>query len=109
MTTPSFAKLATTSASTKRNPAISGGKIGAPVANLTGLSIVPLAPVSGEYVEKYKLESPRRSYVTYIEGSQDISVKDLLTISGSDYEILAVSPFTDPFLYQEILVEEIDE
>ena len=32
----------TTTASTTRNPAISGGKIGAPAANLTNLKICPL-------------------------------------------------------------------
>lgn len=34
--------MMTTTASTTRNPAISGGKIGAPVTNLTGLKIAPL-------------------------------------------------------------------
>lgn len=34
--------MMTTTASTTRNPAISGGKIGAPVTNLTNLKITPV-------------------------------------------------------------------
>lgn len=109
MTTPSFQKMATASASTKRNPEISGGKIAGPVTNLTGLAIVPLAPLTGEFIEKYKIESPRRGYVTYLEGTPDILVgQDLLTVDSVDYEILGAGKFAlGSLIYYELVVETV--
>jgi len=67
--TSSFAKLANVSASTKRNPAISGGKRGTQTTSVTGLKITPLDPVTQDVVERLALESPVRLLETFIADS----------------------------------------
>lgn len=67
--TSSFAKMANVTASTKRNPAISGGKRGAQATSLTGLSITPLDPVTQDVIERLALESPVRLLETFIADS----------------------------------------
>ena len=75
-----FAHMATVTASTKRNPAISGGKRGAATENLTGLSITPLDPVTQDVIERLALESPVRLLETFIADSSGfvhVIVEDL--------------------------------
>jgi hypothetical protein len=75
-----FSRMATVTASTKRNPAISDGKRGAAVENLTGLSITPLDPVTEDVTIRLALESPVRLLETFIADSSGyvhVIVEDL--------------------------------
>ena len=67
--TYSFARMANVSATTKRNPAVASGKRGTQTANLTGLSITPLDPVTRDVIERLALESPLRLLETFIADS----------------------------------------
>jgi hypothetical protein len=68
-----FRRMATVTASTKRNPALVSGKRGAPVANLTGVKCTPLDPVDPELAVKLRsgrsdLGTPHELLVTFVDG-----------------------------------------
>lgn len=104
---------ATVTASTKRPPAVSGGKVGAPAANLSSVLIVPLLPVTPETVGTAQLRSPREAKETYVFPSSgntvpDIVEGDVLVVSSVEYVIRSVAEYTRPnsgsFLH--VIVEE---
>ena len=100
--------MATTTASTKRNPAASGGKIAAPAAYLTGLAILPLMPVDAKTAERYQLRSPRESKQTFVSGSPDIVEGDRLVIGATEYAVEAVGEWAGADAdYVQVFVEEI--
>lgn len=102
--TASFARMATATASTKRNPAAVGGKRGAPVAHLASLDILPLMPVSAQIADYYRLNSPRESYVTYTAGAVDVLEGDVMTVAAVDYRVEAASPWPGDNAYTEIIL-----
>jgi hypothetical protein len=95
-------------ASTKRNPAPIAGKVGAAAVHLAAVELAyePI-PVSPEVVEKYKLQSPRKTFVTGAFGNPDILEGDLLCVSGADYIVRAVGKFTAPVAYLKLIVEQV--
>lgn len=105
--TASFIRMASVTASTKRNPAPSSGKVGTTVTNLTGLKILPLMPVSKEIVERYQLKSPRLNFVTYIEGSPDIASGDALVVGSEEYKIVGCPPWPSDRAFLELVVEKV--
>jgi hypothetical protein len=107
MTSASFTKMATVTASTKRNPAPVSGKTGAAAAKLTGLKILPLMPVSKEIEERYQLKSPRLSYVTYTQGAPDIINGDVLTVSAVDYKVIGAPPWPTDNSFLELVIEKV--
>lgn len=66
--TPSFARMATVTASTRRAPAISGGKRGDPVTNIASLNCLPLTPISADVQRRLVLETPYQALQTMVEG-----------------------------------------
>ena len=110
MSTYSFQAMATTTASTKRNPAVDeDGKVGAAATNLTGLKILPPMPVSPETRELYGLESPREVKVTYVaDADTDIDEGDVLVVGINEYRVRAVGEWPDDDVgYLELVVEEV--
>jgi hypothetical protein len=107
MTSASFARMATVTASTKRNPAQVAGKTGAASAYLAGLKILPLMPVSKEIEERYQLKSPRLSYVTYIQGAPDIVNGDVLRVATVDYKVIGAPPWPTDNSFLELVVEKV--
>jgi len=95
-----------TTASTKRNPAPVNGVVGAAVTNLSSvtLSFTPF-PVSPETAEKYKLESPRKTYVTGVFGTPDILEGDIMAVEGFSYVVRAVGKWTKPVVYTKVYME----
>lgn len=97
-----------TTASTKRNPAPVNGVVGAAVTNLSSvtLSFTPF-PVSPETAERYKLESPRKTYVTGIHGHPpDILEGDIMIVGTDSYVVRAICKWTDsPVEYTKIYME----
>lgn len=77
---PSFRKLASVTASTRRIPPMSGGKTSSPVEYLTGLKILPLAPIEAELRERLELSTPyelARTYAADEEGYIEVTVEIL--------------------------------
>ena len=61
-----FARLATLTASTKRSPAVSGGKVGTPVVKEASLICTPLDPIDPEIRQRLGLDTPHELLQTYI-------------------------------------------
>jgi hypothetical protein len=106
MYSKTFAHMQTQTASTKRSPAAVGNVIGAPVEYLTGLSVLPLMPVTDDIVKRYSLESPRQAFVTYVLGTIDILEGDILVIDAVEHPVRAASawPAHD---YVEVIVDRV--
>jgi hypothetical protein len=69
--TTGFRRMATKTASTKRPPALSGGKRGAAATNVTGLTCTPLDPVSPEVRQRLALNTPHELLETFVsDGSE---------------------------------------
>lgn len=114
----SAADAATVTASTKRPPAVSGGKVGAPATHISGLKIVPLLPAlpaSADLVQEAQLKNPREPKVTYIfpdpevgNTMLDVVEGDLLVVSGVEYLIHMVKEWQRPTEgnYLEVLVTQ---
>lgn len=107
MSSASFARFATTSASTKRNPAAAAGTVGVPATYLSGLLIVPLMPVSQEIIERYQLKSPRKSFVTFVEGAPDIAEGDVLVVSTAEYKVVGAEPWPGDQAFYQLVVEKV--
>lgn len=98
----------TITASTKRNPAASGGKIGAPATNLASLDLAyaPL-PLSPDLVEKYRLNSARKNYKTGAFGNPDVKDGDQLTTGGVTYIVRGSDKVTGPVAFLNLILEEV--
>lgn len=105
-----LAKLTTVSCSTKRPPALSGGKRAAPAENLTGLLCTPLDPLDPETQYQMQLETPMTLLQTFLEGDPDIKRGDTLVVSSTDYPIRAVEswPFRDD-VFLKLIIEVKDD
>ena len=109
MTDSTLLSWLTINASTKRNPAKSGGKIGDPVTNLALIKIVPPMPVDQEIRERYDIQSPRQVWVTYAQ-EQDVLEGDILLLSGNstEFQVSGVGPWPGDDEFLEIIYEEVD-
>lgn len=103
--TASIDKLATATGTIKRNPAAVAGVVGPAVATGDTISVLPVMPVDPDLTEKYKLKSPRQSYVTYCSGAPDLEVGDILTVGGTDYTVRGVGPWSGSVNHYEIVLE----
>ena len=111
MGSASFTKLATVTASTKRSPDPSSGKVGALETNISSLSCMPLFPVSDETANRAGLDNPFEYKETFVQGEPDIKKGDYLTISGEDYPIRFVESWSWPPDDEDrlrLVVEDID-
>lgn len=106
--------MATQTASTKRAPAASGGKVSAPATHLTGVLIVPPLPAAKDLVEQAELRNPREGKMTFIfpaEGSStlpDVVEGDLLVVGSTEYLIHLVNEWPRPEdgSYLEVLMTQ---
>jgi len=69
--TTGFSRMATKTASTKRPPALSGGKRGVPAENLTGLTCTPLDPVAPEVRQRLALNTPHELLETFVSNGSE--------------------------------------
>ena len=78
-----YARMATVSCSTKRNPAMDGsGNRGDPVTNLTGLLCTPLDPRSAEIAQRPGTSAPEETLRCIISDSKDfvqLTLEDIKT------------------------------
>lgn len=80
-------RFLTVTASTKRSPALAGGKRGAPVAHLTSLRCTPLDPVDPELRQRVALNTPHELLQTFVAGALDVVEGDLLVVGAAEYPI----------------------
>ncbi|MCL4867757.1 MAG: hypothetical protein KJ063_02215 [Anaerolineae bacterium] len=97
----SASNLAGMIASSKRPPALSGGKVGSPLPHLAQVQIVPLLPVGAELVEEAQLKSAREGKMTYAFADDqnrlpDICEGDLLIIGEIEYPVKMVKEWVRP-------------
>lgn len=106
----SFERMATATASTKRNPAVASGKRGEVTTNLASFAILPLMPVDPELRERMKLEGTYEALQTYADGSLDIKEGDILVVSGVEYHIRALGDWPwRGVQYKAIFVEQLKQ
>jgi hypothetical protein len=87
---PSFDLLASTTASTKRDPAAVSGIIGAKTTHLTGVSIFPLAPLDQQVSQLLGLTAVAGELWQTFTRETDIREGDVLAVGGTDYPVRAV-------------------
>lgn len=93
----SFAKLATSSMTTTREPAYAGGKIGDPIAHLsTAVACLPVMPVTPEVAFSLNIDVPYELMETYLDGDIDVKEGDIATIDGAEYRIFGVGDWPWP-------------
>jgi hypothetical protein len=97
----SASEAATLTASTKRPPAVSGGRVGSPTTKLPALFIVPLLPVGADLVEELQLQNPRElketcAFANVNNVLPDVAEGDILTVAGVDYLVYYVKEYTRP-------------
>ena len=91
--TASFARMATVTASTKRNPGVNlgTGLRSGPVENLTGLKVLPLMPLDAQIALRMDIATPHEKLQTFVEGAPDIKEGDVLVVAAVDYPINSVA------------------
>jgi|FLYN01.1.fsa_nt_gi hypothetical protein len=92
MSSASFRRLATVTASTKRPPAINAttGLRGAPTVQIASLMCLPLDPVDPAIQQRLGLHTPHEVLSTVVDDGLDIVEGDILVVSGKEYPIKAV-------------------
>jgi len=80
-------RFLTVTASTKRSPALAGGKRGAPVTRLVSLRCTPLDPVDPELRQRVALNTPHELLQTFVDGALDILEGDILVVGAAEYPI----------------------
>lgn len=89
----SFARMCTVTASTKRLPAISGGKRGAAVTQVATLKCTPLDPVSAEIQQRVATGGGMELVQCFTE-TTDIREGDILVVASVDYPIRSCAEWT---------------
>lgn len=89
MSSATFTRQMTVTASTKRPPAIVGGKRGAMVAHLASVSVAPLTGVSTETAMRAGLDTPYSLLQTFAD-DVDIAEGDELTPATGEYANVAL-------------------
>lgn len=103
-----FGKLATVTARTKRAPAISDGKRGAPEFHLADFKCTPLDVVDAELRQRLALDTPHELLQVFVDGDPDIREGDLLVVGGIEYPIRAVADWVwRGSVYRHLIVEEL--
>ncbi len=87
----SFAKLATVTASTKRQGAVASGLAGDMTVGIASLKCLPLDPATPEVLASVGLKAFHELLQTMCEGGLDIIEGDLLVTGGVEYPVRAVA------------------
>lgn len=91
-----FSYFANATCATKRTPAISGGKRGAPSAYLSNVPCTPAYPVDAETLRRVNLNTPYQVRRAFVFGDYDIAEGDLVTISGTEYQVSRLEKWDAP-------------
>lgn len=101
-------RLASVTASTKRSPAMVGGKRGDPVVKIASLRCTPLDPVSAELSLRPGTNAPVEVLQTYVHGDLDIREGDILVVDEREYQIRACEEWQwRRSAFRRLIVEEV--
>jgi hypothetical protein len=106
----SFEHMAVVTASTKRTPAVVGGKRGQPVTNVASLACTPLDPIDSETRARLGLDSPAIILETYVDLGVDIVYGDILVVGAQEYPVKIVEDWywpPDATSYRRLFVEKV--
>ena len=107
MSSPSFQRLATVTASTKR-ATLTNGLRGAPTTKLSNLKCFPLDPVDPDLKQRLALDTPHELLQTFLEGNPDIVEGDVLTVASEDYPIRSVGDWVwGSDTYRHLVLENL--
>ena len=67
-------RVMSATASTKRSPAMVGGKRGTPATNLTGVRCSPLDPIDPDLAQRMGLNTPHELLQTTVDGGDEFYV-----------------------------------
>ncbi len=87
MSTP--ARFLTVTASTKRRPTISSGKVGTATTSIASLLVAPLAPIDSDLRQRLALETPHELLQSVCDGGKDVREGDVLVVAAVEYPIRA--------------------
>lgn len=114
MSSASFKRMARVAFTTRRTPAIAGGKRGAPAPYLVDAAqrCTPLDPADaggkGERVQRLILESPVQLLECFVDGDLDIREGDILVADGRELAVRAQGPWEwRGGLYRYLIVEDL--
>lgn len=108
MSSASFARMATVTASTKRNPGVIGKQQGEPVTYIASLACTPLDPVDPEVRQTLGLGTPHLVLETFCDGSLDIREGDTLVVDGVDYPVRAAEVWAwGDSQYLHLIIEKL--
>jgi len=111
---PSFTKLKTVTASTKRSPAVASGKIGDRVVNIASLLCTPIDPLMAsstggqpKFDEIPVLDSKVGLFMTYCDATHDIQQGDEFIVGSTSYTVKSVEDWVwkGTFYLQLILMK----
>lgn len=112
MSSTSFSRFATVTASTKRPPAVAGAKRGQPVTNLASVSVTPLMPADlrPEVAQELATRKPYELLMCGIDGDADVVEGDVLVIGSNEYDVRSVGDWpwdtSGAGAYKTLYVEE---
>lgn len=101
-------RFLTVTASTKRAPALSSGRRGAPVAHVTSLKCTPLDPVDPEMRQRLALNTPHELLQTFVKDEYDIAEGDVLVVAAIDYPIRSCAEWDwRGVTYRRLILEDL--
>lgn len=101
-------RFLTVTASTKRAPALSSGKRGAPVAYVTSLLCTPLDPVDPELRQRLALNTPHELLQTFVREEYDIVEGDVLVVGSDEYPIRSCAEWDwHGVEYRRLILEDL--
>ena len=108
MSSAAYLRMLSLSASTKRAPAISGGKRGAAVAFISSLKISPLDPVDENVQRRYSTGTGIEVYQTFCGDGLDIKEGDILVYAAKEYAVRSVGNWmwVNAESYLRLIIEE---
>lgn len=108
MSSASFRRMASVTATTKRPPAVAGGKRGAPVAHLAALACTPLDPLDPELRERVGTRAPVEALQTLVDDAADVAEGDVLIVAGVEYPVRAVADWAwRASTYRVLVLEQV--
>jgi hypothetical protein len=108
----SMTRFLKVTASTKRAPAIAGGKRGTAVTQVASLRCTPLDPVdsalSSELRQRLALNTPHLLLQTFVEANLDIERGDILVVGSEEYPIRSCAEWGwRGTVYRHLVVEDL--
>lgn len=103
----SMTRFLTVTASTKRAPAIAGGKRGVAVTQVASLKCTPLDPVDPELRQRLALSTPHELLQVFTSAT-DIREGDVLVVGSEEYPIRSCAEWVwRGTVYRHLVVEDL--